>query len=390
MSEQINKVLASHAQAFDSAEQLQARTNIGAQATLSYGYDTGGNVTSIDGTPLAGGISDVKHDSNMSGSGTVASPLGLASSVTLSSGPSWYPATTLTPGSINVSSTLWPTIQVKRDASSYVTIGQYYVSVMHSASGVGGGATQSTYGEGINLNYNAGSYWLKHVATTESGLATWSNGNTSRRATLGFGSAAFTDDGGETWETVDPTSIRLWNSYTQSTVDHDNNFTGDGTSGSPLGLASSIKVENSLSATRMGPAYVSAASHVGTAFLGPGFLDVGDIAYHRSAYLNGAGLEFNDNGNTAKVSPSSIARWNAQNCYMMLCKPVDAIQYLTTADYPSAATAYGVPAMLTIVNYGAGPTVVYPDSDGATGSISTRGSAVLVWDSGDGWKSLSF
>lgn len=86
MSEQINKVLASTAQAFTTAEQLQARTNIGAQASLSYSY-SGSTITAIDGSAVgqtAAGFSGVWTTPAFTGSGTDSSDkLGLNSSFAL-------------------------------------------------------------------------------------------------------------------------------------------------------------------------------------------------------------------------------------------------------------------------------------------------------------------
>lgn len=56
MSEQINKVLASTAQSFTTAEQKQARANIDAQKSITYSY-SGSNITAIDGSAIAGGNS---------------------------------------------------------------------------------------------------------------------------------------------------------------------------------------------------------------------------------------------------------------------------------------------------------------------------------------------
>ena len=85
MSETINKVLASTAQAFTTAEQKQARDNIGAQQSITYSY-SGSTITAIDGSAVGqpNALTEVVHDANLSGSGTSASPLGLASEITLS------------------------------------------------------------------------------------------------------------------------------------------------------------------------------------------------------------------------------------------------------------------------------------------------------------------
>lgn len=79
MSEKINKVLASTAQAFSTAEQKQARDNINAQQTITYSY-SGSTITAIDGSAVGsqGGMEGIYHDSSLSGSGTSGSPLGLS------------------------------------------------------------------------------------------------------------------------------------------------------------------------------------------------------------------------------------------------------------------------------------------------------------------------
>lgn len=84
MSEQINKILASTSQAFSTAEQKIARDNISAQAKLTYAY-SGSTITAIDGSAVGqvGALSAVYRDSNLSGSGTSGSPLGLASTINL-------------------------------------------------------------------------------------------------------------------------------------------------------------------------------------------------------------------------------------------------------------------------------------------------------------------
>ena len=87
MSEQINKVLASTAQSFTTAEQKKARDNIGAQASLSYSY-SGSTITAIDGSAVgqtAAGFSGVWTTPAFTGSGTTsADKLGLNSAFMLS------------------------------------------------------------------------------------------------------------------------------------------------------------------------------------------------------------------------------------------------------------------------------------------------------------------
>lgn len=93
--EAINKVLASTSQAFSTAEQKQARDNIGAQASLSYSY-SGSAITAIDGSAVGGnGFDGVWHTQAFTGSGTNSSDkLGLNSSLRVSASgdnrTAWY------------------------------------------------------------------------------------------------------------------------------------------------------------------------------------------------------------------------------------------------------------------------------------------------------------
>lgn len=75
MSEQINKVLASTAQAFTTAEQKQARDNIGAMAASA----------SSEFAPASAGFSGCSANAPITGDGTSGSPLGLSSRITLAS-----------------------------------------------------------------------------------------------------------------------------------------------------------------------------------------------------------------------------------------------------------------------------------------------------------------
>ena len=98
MSEQINKVLASTAQAFTTAEQLQARTNIGAMGAgdmtaylpfSAISADANSAITSINGSSV-GSFSGVSSNNNVTGNGTSGSPVGLSAQISAVSadGPS--------------------------------------------------------------------------------------------------------------------------------------------------------------------------------------------------------------------------------------------------------------------------------------------------------------
>ena len=104
MSEQINKVLASTAQSFTTAQQAQARANIGAmpqasasafEPKITYAYDSDSAISSINGSAIGGqggGIAEIYTDNNLTGSGTSGSPLGVENPILLSSNAhsSWY------------------------------------------------------------------------------------------------------------------------------------------------------------------------------------------------------------------------------------------------------------------------------------------------------------
>lgn len=104
MSEQINKVLADRPQSFTTAEQAQARANIGAmpasassdfqQVTGMSAYvpfsaisaDAGSAITSINGSSVGAGFTGLSADSNFTGNGTPASALGLNTAVDITKG----------------------------------------------------------------------------------------------------------------------------------------------------------------------------------------------------------------------------------------------------------------------------------------------------------------
>ena len=102
MTEPINKILATTSQAFTTAQQLQARTNIDAQKSIAYSYSgqaitgidgsavgntttygyIGTTITSIDGSAV--GLSTVSVNNGLTGNGSSAQPLGVSSSLTFS------------------------------------------------------------------------------------------------------------------------------------------------------------------------------------------------------------------------------------------------------------------------------------------------------------------
>lgn len=98
-----------------------------------------------------------------------------------------------------------------------------------------------------------------------------------------------------------------------SGVSANNYITGDGTTGSPLGLSSRAKFENSLSATVIGPNELSVHNHVGTSYVGNAFMNL-SVNYNGGAtgFMNPSALRFTDSANhSAQVDISSIDKWNS-------------------------------------------------------------------------------
>ena len=94
-------------------------------------------------------------------------------------------------------------------------------------------------------------------------------------------------------EYVDIPSIRRWNSYSAG-VSAGNGLTGNGTSGSPLGLAN--------------PSIISSNAH--SSYRADNFVMISAIGGDRS-YLNEFVLEFQSAGSSYSVTPASIDLWNS-------------------------------------------------------------------------------
>lgn len=96
-----------------------------------------------------------------------------------------------------------------------------------------------------------------------------------------------------------------------TTVYHDSNLTGSGTSGSPLGLSSQVRFTNSTSATNIAPGAISATSHVATSWMGPGAFALNNSVGSQTARLVGGSLTFTDSATSERVDLSSIQKWNS-------------------------------------------------------------------------------
>ena len=276
MSEQINKVLADRPQNFTTAEQLQARTNIGAQAAGDYvssttftaysahvesakqdssamssyvpfssiSADLDSAITSINGSSV-GKFTGVSAGDNLSGNGTSASPLGLNSSVNLHDNAFPYKDTYISAGSIRVSGAAYAGMQVYQDPSAYTNINETGIQVQHTASGIGDNSTASYYGEVFSLCYNGGDYYLKEISADGEGIQARDLNTPNLQSVYGFGKAKFTDDSKATWEVVDASSIRRWNSYSgvSGSWNESANSLSTGYGGNPVTAASQYNAD---------------------------------------------------------------------------------------------------------------------------------------------------
>lgn len=310
MSEAIQKVLTNNLMGLPESAKSIGRQNIDAQKTLAYSYD-GTRITAIDNSAV--GLNSVSANNCISGDGSSGSPLGLSATAQWTAGGNWYPMTEISAGYLKISAQAFAGAQIYQNESSLCNWTPTGITVRHTASAVGGGNIDNLYGEIINLNYNAGQYYLRQISSDASGLRAKQNGSPNNVSIFGFGSAAFSDDDGSTWEVVDPASIRRWNGYSATTVSAGNGITGDGSTGSPLGLSSKIKLETSYSSLSLQPNYILVNNHVGSSQIGNGYVTLTTpLLGGATAHLNGSALRFTDSSNhTAQVDISSIDKWNA-------------------------------------------------------------------------------
>ena len=221
MSEQINKVLASTAQAFTTAEQKQARDNIDAQQSITFNY-SGSTITALNGSAIAqsGALTYVTHDLNLTGSGTSGSPLGLSSWFTLSSGP--------------YSGEYGPYSVDYRNNDGF---GQYGSNTMWLSSTAGtethitDGAIEVKDDGDISMSLNPTGIFIDEHNGGDADL------------TIGHSSIVFSERYHDS-QVVDRSSIERWNSYSAglfSGLDHDYNLSGLGVSTSLLGLSDPIR-----------------------------------------------------------------------------------------------------------------------------------------------------
>lgn len=294
MSEQINKVLASTAQSFSTAEQKQARDNIGAQASGDYvsattfnnfsahvesakqdasamsayvpysaiSADADSAITSINGSSV-GKFTGVSANYNITGNGTSGSPLGVSDPIQLTASDK-----TATYGSTNAlfTSNNYST----RVMSTAVEINGNGISSTARASGyrvkadLGGSTAYANYGvQGVSYevplpgwsdetaaftvdgirgvgNFGSNMYddnWVsahRYQGTGDTGNGMWQDiGYYNGTAVLRNPRIVLYTPGNSA--TIDHSSIAYWNGKLDS-LQTNYGLSGNGTSGSPLGV----------------------------------------------------------------------------------------------------------------------------------------------------------
>lgn len=176
----------------------------------------------------------------ISGNGTSGSPLGLSSVIQMgwNNGGGMYRDTLMSAGLIRVTSNAYPEIQVYKNDSASSVMDELGFKLVHSAKGIGGGTIINTYGELLELKYNDGDNYLKHVTTTKSGIFCEDNGRPDIRSYYGFGRSLYSDDSGATWEECNASSIRRWNSGVSAAWNESGNSLSTGFGGNKVDSAS--------------------------------------------------------------------------------------------------------------------------------------------------------
>lgn len=328
MSEQINKVLASTAQAFSTAQQKQARDNISAQAKISYSY-SGSTITAIDGSAVGNpaSLTGVEHDYNLSGSGTSAVPLGLADPIKMSAQRSAEdPVSSMSLGNTGLKLEV-PSAHTSQVDYNQVKVNYEWPSALDVEHSLGWYAHGEIDGGSLSLSAHDCSYISHNVITGST------NNNPYLGIYGGYGSGslqtsivaaagdqnrndpyiAFGFSGSS--EVVDQSSIQRWNSYSAGLftgASANNCISGDGTSGSPLGISSRILLTDTDSSAEYGPSGVqmSATPYTSTHYRVGGWniYSTGNATHHRSVGANCSGIEINWDTNyyVMRLSASGI------------------------------------------------------------------------------------
>lgn len=261
MSEQINKVLADRPQNFTTAEQLQARTNIGAQASGDYvttptftafsshvesakqdssamssyvpfsaiSADGDSAITSINGSSV-GKFTGCSANNNITGNGLPGSPLGLSSEV-------WF-------------TSYGASARLRYDQlGMYTETGNTYTEIdrgaLHVLQRTGSLDYQAEYGHfyGTGMHYSHSNMSdVKLSANWEGLYIETANGVDSASARFDASSLQFKDGSGNT-HVVDSASIDRWNSYSAGSWNESGNSLSTGYGGNQVTAASQFNVD---------------------------------------------------------------------------------------------------------------------------------------------------
>lgn len=291
MSEQINKVLADRPQNFTTAEQLQARTNIGAQASGDYvssttftaysasiatskldasassmfqpsgnyqtagdyaynsavsskqdssamssyvpfssiGADTGSAITSINGSSV-GNFTGCSANNNITGNGLPGSPLGLSSEV-------WF-------------TSYGASARLRYDQlGMYTDTGNTYTEIdrgaLHVLQRTGSLDYQAEYGHfyGTGMRYSHSNMSDVQLSANWEGLyIETANGIDSASSRFDASSLQFKDGSGNL-HVVDSASIDRWNGYSAGNWNESGNSLSTGYGGNQVTAASQFNVD---------------------------------------------------------------------------------------------------------------------------------------------------
>jgi len=157
-----------------------------------------------------------------------------------------------------------------------------------------------------------------------------------------------------------------------------NCISGDGTSGNPLGISSTVRIEDGTSAASLAKRGVTVTVDGSrTAWYYAAFASFEKASATANYYADHA--EYSNASGTGQVDYSSIYSWNHPNYYCIIRTPAaSTTNVVTTASYPTGLTA---DARLDIVHLGdtSYSYVVYDrDSSGNTRSL-TAGQVGTVW-----------
>lgn len=303
MSEQINKVLASTAQAFTTAEQKQARDNIDAQKSITYSYQDS-QITAIDGSAVGNpaALTGINHDYNLSGLGTTLSLLGLSDPIKFSASGTAADSlvSSVNVGNKGLSATV-PSAWTAEFTYHNSKLSYEWPSAEDTANHEGLTSHTLIVPGNINLSSHDCSYITHNYVDldVDNGLRMFQGYGSGSNQSGIFACVSGYSNGptvhfqqGTANEYVDIPSIRRWNSYSAG-VYAGNGLTGSGTSGSPLGLAN--------------PSIISGTTH--SSYRANNFVMVTSNDGDRS-YLNEYVLDFQHNGTSYSVTTASINDWN--------------------------------------------------------------------------------